>query len=640
MRIYTFLIVIGSLFLFNRASSQIQTTVASLRTIAAVTTQPYFITDAGKEGLFYYDAADKTSVDDGGIVIVNQGSKRYKRAYSGFVDVRWFGAKADYNGSTGTDNAPAINAAIAAAKKFETVMIPSGQYRIFSNITLPLTTVKRIRFEVYGDVYFTKGFGFIIEGGYQDFRSYGMIVGMNSGGSTEATFASYTGTGITIKNGVNCNIEVNEIKDFKYGIHMYGTTGSGCQYNNVRFNTIHHNYVQIRISTLGSGGWNNGSYWFGGQVGRGPIGTFGKGGWIGVAMAFDGANNAGSMTGHMFYNIGFEGIEKGLVIANSENNTFTNIRVEHGNTRIPFDLDPATAGATKFTGASYIDENSFAPGRMGINTIIAGTPLWGGSSTGKAYMGNQAANSITPGKLLVTSNKFNYTSFMVNKVSDLISQTGQYPTVQAMLYRINGVIRSVPFKSTFFYAKTSTAGSPLTLPPNIGMVRVEINQAKVFKIDSGDLAINGEEFLVEYLTPAFPISFVRSDNGAVLIPATQFPSGGTYRCIWVDGSYRVSKIGAEYKVATQTGQSWPVADGTETHYVNYEWATATTTLPAAATWPGRVIIIKNLQAGKTVQVVGVSASDESIIQGRGAMTVKSDGKTWNIISTYKRNLTY
>src|SRR5690606_18519638 len=123
-------------------------------------------------------------------------------------------------------------------------------------------------------------------------------------------------------------------------------------------------------------------------------------------------------------------------------------------------------------------------------------------------------------------------------------------------------------------------------------------------------------------------------------PATQFPSGGTYRCTWVDGAYKVSKIGAEFKVATQTGQHWSVADGTETHYVNYEWAAATTTLPAAKSWPGRVITIKNLQAGKNVQVIGVSASDESLLTGRGAMVVKSDGTNWNIISIYKRNITY
>ncbi|MBO9571009.1 MAG: hypothetical protein J7497_02185 [Chitinophagaceae bacterium] len=643
MRVFTSVLVFGTLLMSNATSAQIQTTLASLRTITASITEPYFITDAGREGLFYYDASDRSTADNGGTVIVNQSSKRFKRAYSGAIDVRWFGAKGDYNGTTGTDNAPAINAAMAAAKKFETVMIPDGQFRIFSNISLPLTTTKRIKFEIYGDVYFSKGYGFIIEGAYQDFRSYGLICGMNSGATTESAYSAYVGTGIYLKNAVNCRVEVNEIKDFKYGIHL-GAEGAnvGCQYNNIYFNSIHHNFVQIRIATIGSVSpvnWNNASHWFGGQLGRGPIGTYGGGGTYGISFVKDAGSNAGAMSGHMFYNIGFEGLDKGLLMANTEYTTFSTIRVEPFNVRVPFDLDPVTAGSTKFVGAAYIDETFFATNRLGNNTTISGTPIWAGTSSSKAYMGHEASASVTPNKLLVTTSKYAYTNFMVNKLNDLISQTGQYPTVQAMMYRINGTIRSVGFKKTFFNAKASVTGSPLTLPPNIGMVRVQTNQAKVFKIDTGDLAMYGEEFLVEYLTPQYPISFVRSDNGAVLIPATAFPSGGTYRCMWVDAAYVVSKIGAEYKTQTQTGPNWTVADGTETHYVNYP-NTATATLPPAAAWPGRVIIIKNLQAGFNVQVVGVSASDESILQGRGSMTVKSDGTTWNIIAMYKRNLTY
>jgi hypothetical protein len=255
-------------------------------------------------------------------------------------------------------------------------------------------------------------------------------------------------------------------------------------------------------------------------------------------------------------------------------------------------------------------------------------------------MGNEAVASVTPNKFLVTTNKWTYTNFVVNKISDLISLTGQYPTVQAMMYRINGITRAVDYKKTFFAVKTNTAGSPLSLPPNIGTVRVEASEAKVFKIDSGDLAINGEDFLVDYLTPKFPISFVRSNNNAVLIAATQFPSAGIYRCVWVDGVYRVTKLGSFYKSVKQDGPNWTVAADTETHFVNYQWGTATVTLPPADQWPDRVITIKNLQAAKTVQVIGVSASDESILAGRGAMVVKSDGLAWNVISLYKKNLTY
>jgi hypothetical protein len=100
----------------------------------------------------------------------------------------------------------------------------------------------------------------------------------------------------------------------------------------------------------------------------------------------------------------------------------------------------------------------------------------------------------------------------------------------------------------------------------------------------------------------------------------------------------VSKIGAEFKTFTQTGASYTIAEGIETHYVNNPYANSSCTLPAAKSWPGRVIVIKNKMAKYTCQVIGVSASDESIIPPRGAITVKSDGTTWNIISFYKRKV--
>ncbi|MEO8584279.1 MAG: hypothetical protein ABI415_10800, partial [Flavitalea sp.] len=146
--------------------------------------------------------------------------------------------------------------------------------------------------------------------------------------------------------------------------------------------------------------------------------------------------------------------------------------------------------------------------------------------------------------------------------------------------------------------------------------------------------------LVENLTPQYPISFIRSDNSAVVIAATAFPSGGTYRCLWDNGQYKISRIGTEFKSFTQTGGAYVIGDGVETHYVNYPYGNAVCTLPPAASWPGRTIIIKNMQAAKTLQVVGVSASDENLMQGRGAMTVRSDGTAWNIISFYKRGLTF
>lgn len=72
------------------------------------------ITSNGIAGFFYYDAADTTSVDNGGTIIVSSNGKRWKRLFDGTAHVSWFGAKGDWNGSTGTDDTQAIQNAINA----------------------------------------------------------------------------------------------------------------------------------------------------------------------------------------------------------------------------------------------------------------------------------------------------------------------------------------------------------------------------------------------------------------------------------------------------------------------------------------------------------------------------------------------
>ena len=635
-------------FAVSTLAAQKPITIASLRTLATPsTTTPYFITDAGRQGLFYYDAKDLLSKDNGGTVIVNK-TKRFKRMYSGAIDVRWFGMKGDWNGSSGSDNTAAFLAAINAASRNQVVQVPQGGYYVKGSIALPLTSKKKVYLEIYGDIYFARGSGFILEGQNQSLKSYGLIAGGNKGGSTASTYAAYAGTGVLLKNAMQCDVEVNEVKDFKYGIHLTGNKNggfpAGCQYNRVRFNTIHHNFVQIRISVGGvsdlNGNWNNSNYFYGGQLGRGPAGTYGKGGWYGVVMVKEAGSNAGDpMNGHMFTDVGFEGLEKAIVLSHARYNTFTGGRFELASIREGINLDPATAICNKFVGAFAMIESLFVPGRLGSNTIISASPLWS-DQPNQILMGSEATNSITPNKLLITTNKYAYTNFEVSKKHDLISQTGQYPTIEAMTYRINGVKRSVTYKSTFFWVKTSTTGTTLNLPPNIGLVRVEANQAKVLKINAGDLVRDGHEFLVEYLSPRYPLSFTRSDNSAQLIPASRFPSAGTYRCLWVNGQYKVSKIGEEYKTQKWTGSSYTVPADIKTVLMNASVATAIVNLPAAASWPDREIVIKNLQTVKRVQVNGISASDEKIILGRGAMTVKSNGTTWNVISFYKRALSY
>ncbi|MBL7700152.1 MAG: hypothetical protein JNK79_18440 [Chitinophagaceae bacterium] len=635
------------LFFSAEAFSQTRITLSALRSGTVSTTTTYFVTDAGKEGIFVYDAKDATSPNNGGTVIVN-GTRRFKRVYSGPLDVRWFGMKGDYNGTSGTENSAAFKAAIDAAKKDEVLLVPAGQYYVNSSIAMPVGPTRKVNFLIYGDIYFGKGFGFIIEGRNQEFKSYGSIIGKNSGATTEAGFAAYTGTGVYLKNAYNCEVHVNEVKNFKYGIEQSGDKSGGAadgsQYNKIYFRNVHSNYVQLRISIKGttssSGNWNNRSFWYGGRLGTGiPGSTYGKGGWYGVMFIKESSSTSTSkMNGHVFHDIAFEGLEVGIKASTAEHNSFIGGGFEPKGVRKGIDLDPVTCVGNKFIGITMFEEQMFVPGRLGSNTVIEGTPFWTGPTPNIVVAGNSAMQSITPNKFLITTNKYTPTSFLVNKAHDLISQTGEFPTVQAMMYRINGVIRSVPYKNTFLNVTTSTTASTITLPPNIGILRVETNQAKVFKINVGDIVKDGENFIVEYLSPAYPISFVRADNSSTLLAASNFPSGGTYRCLWVNGQYKVSKIGAEFKTFTQTGPTYSIAAGIETHYVNNPYNNSSCTLPSAKSWPGRVIVIKNKMTKYTCQVIGVSASDESMIPPRGAMTVKSDGTTWNIISFYKKGV--
>jgi hypothetical protein len=49
----------------------------------------------GGGGLFVYDSTDTASADDGGIIIVDAVGRRWKRQYSGPVNLGWFGAVGD-----------------------------------------------------------------------------------------------------------------------------------------------------------------------------------------------------------------------------------------------------------------------------------------------------------------------------------------------------------------------------------------------------------------------------------------------------------------------------------------------------------------------------------------------------------------
>lgn len=95
-----------------------------------VTAQPQ-----GIAGFFQFDETDTTSTDNGGTIIVGADSRRWKRVFDGFVNIKWFGAKGDGV----SDDTGARNRCFTFTKKFSgTVYVPAGRYRVIGGFDNPI----------------------------------------------------------------------------------------------------------------------------------------------------------------------------------------------------------------------------------------------------------------------------------------------------------------------------------------------------------------------------------------------------------------------------------------------------------------------------------------------------------------------
>jgi hypothetical protein len=90
----------------------------------------------GGGGAFYWDERSREADDSGTIIIPasNPPMGRWKRLWSGALNVQWFGARGDWNvdSQTGSDDYDALQAAAAAmnARGGGTLIFPPGRYRI------------------------------------------------------------------------------------------------------------------------------------------------------------------------------------------------------------------------------------------------------------------------------------------------------------------------------------------------------------------------------------------------------------------------------------------------------------------------------------------------------------------------------
>lgn len=96
------------------------------------------ISDGG-QGVFTYDASDILSSDNDGTIIVDVSGRRWKRQYSGPINVLWFGA--DQSGVSTSSSK------IQTALNLDDIYIPAGTYLLTTRIEWPSNRV------IYGDGY-------------------------------------------------------------------------------------------------------------------------------------------------------------------------------------------------------------------------------------------------------------------------------------------------------------------------------------------------------------------------------------------------------------------------------------------------------------------------------------------------------
>jgi hypothetical protein len=575
-------------------------TLAGLRALTGgSTTVPYYVTDQGKEGYWYYAATvANNSTDNTGTIIVTADLKQYKRSYHGALQGRWFGMVAD----NVTDNTAAMNLMLNAAASNQLCLVDNYEggttYYFASTVNIGTNpSTKRYNITINANTRFASGVdGFVMRGNHNKLIHKGIHTGGNSGGVSPSTYASYTGRGFLIKNAEHAHLDVNEVTAWGAGIELAGdtavsapTTPYGVQYSQVRYHRIWGNKVQIRLATYGlantNGNWVNENTFYGGQLGNGFSGI---GGYIGVEFDKTASSNQGDpFNGNTFYETGLEGLSFGIIGEHMKDNQFISGRVEGGSidsqvVKLTVNGlgDPATQGVagdavgTVFSNWNYFDEKWNVPGQFGVRTMIQGRLYteFTGTSGGNLLGDFGSVESYSSGRILSIAGKYGLSAFTIDTLNptDIISFTGiaspnGIPQRHAMVYRLNNKLRFVPFKGQYLYISSTNALDTITAPPNVGYIRMQHTGTKVIKLDINDFAY-GDGFVVDMVS-AGSIKFIRADNNTTLINSGVITGSGTkWQNVWSEDAFRTWRTDG-------TGTSTSITMGNVTNTGNAQGAT-------------------------------------------------------------------
>lgn len=209
------------------------------------------------------------------------------------------------NVGTGTNNSPALQAAINAAPANATVLVPAGTYLMTTPITI---TSKPLNLLILGNI-ITNGNNFLIfnaPGGADRQHTvvmYGTLYGaVNLVSHTKSRytagtgpdFASLTGAGITIGNNVNSmHVFINKIEGFQAGVDIVVGGGNGSQENTIACQKYNNNRYAIRMRSTDGVSWCDKNHFVG--IDGGHTRVTGQ-----TAIKIDGFNGAASTNGEFF----------------------------------------------------------------------------------------------------------------------------------------------------------------------------------------------------------------------------------------------------------------------------------------------------------------------------------------------------
>lgn len=202
-------------------------------------------------GVFVLDASDSTTADNGGTVIVDATSRRWKRQHEGNeVHARWWGASPD---ATGTVNAAAISDALTYVKDTfggGKVILALGQFEVDADV-VSIQENCGLKGGTpaagYDNNYWGEGTELVIVGDASALTpaDFGIILEVRQArlenvfiSPKAATFTTYG----LVESGAAHNVENVSIKDFPYN-HVLGGANSNVHRNVLRLAATKVNFA-------------------------------------------------------------------------------------------------------------------------------------------------------------------------------------------------------------------------------------------------------------------------------------------------------------------------------------------------------------------------------------------------------------